>query len=88
MSSDIRHYFSQYALYFAARYVDNRVLWLPTHLAQLPSFRQLTDPSCNRSPVQLETEPANVFLGFAVIHTTTASRPTTMSPLLTLYTHG
>ena len=57
---------TQHALYFATRYVDNRVLLLPTHLTQLPPFRKLTDPSFYKPPVQVETEPANVFLGFAV----------------------
>ena len=56
----------EHALYFATRYVDNRVLLLPKHLLALPPFQQLTDASFYKPPVQLETEPANIFLGFAI----------------------
>ena len=83
--------YQQYALYFATRYVDNRVLLLPKHLLTLPPFLQLTDASFYRPPVQLETEPANIFLGFAINperhrHTTaiytgqTSSTPTLPPP--------
>ena len=56
----------QHAIYFATRYVDNRVLLLPEQLLSLPPFKQLTSASFYKPPVQLETEPANIFLGFAV----------------------
>ena len=56
----------EHALYFATRYVDNRVLLLPKHLLALPPFQQLADALFYKPPVQLETEPANIFLGFAI----------------------
>ena len=62
----IKHSPHQRAIYFATRYVDNRVLLLPEQLLSLPPFKQLTSASFYKPPVQLETEPANIFLGFAV----------------------
>ena len=58
----------QRAIYFATRYVDNRVLLLPEQLQllSLPPCKQLTSASFYKPPVQLETELANIFLGFAV----------------------
>ena len=61
-----KHSPHQHAIYFATRYVDNRVLLLPEQLLSLPPFKQLTSASFYKPPVQLETEPANIFLGFAV----------------------
>ena len=61
-----QHLPHQHAIYFATRYVDNRVLLLPEQLLSLPPFKQLTSASFYKAPVQLETEPANIFLGFAV----------------------
>ena len=52
--------------FFSTRYVDNRVVILPLRAANLPCFRQLLDESFYRQPIQLEYEPANTFLGFAV----------------------
>ncbi|CAE7034916.1 unnamed protein product [Symbiodinium natans] len=62
----------QQAIFFATRYVDNRVLLIPQQYISLPPFRELVDPDFYQPPVKLDTEPANIFLGFA-IHTSTAT---------------
>ena len=54
------------AIFFATRYVDNHVLLIPRQLTRLPPFTQLTDASFYKPPVQLETEPGNIFLGFDI----------------------
>ena len=52
--------------FFSTRYVDNRVVILPTRAGNLPCFRQLLGESFYRQPIQLEYEPANTFLVFDI----------------------
>ena len=48
---------SSRADYFCARYVDNRLLVIPTRFLQLPPFQQFTHPIFFVPPVELEHEP-------------------------------
>ena len=48
------------------RYVDNRLVILPTLTKDLPAFQILVDPDFYKAPIFLETEPDQEFLGFQV----------------------
>ena len=43
---------------------DNRLLLIPTSTIDLPAYQILTDPNFYKSPIVLETEPDQEFLGF------------------------
>ena len=46
------------------RYVDNRLVIIPTSTVDLPAYQILTDPDFYKSPIVLESEPDQEFLGF------------------------
>ena len=46
------------------RYVDNRLAIIPTSTVDLPAYQILTDPDFYKSPIVLESEPDQEFLGF------------------------
>ena len=48
------------------RYVDNRLVILPSSTKDLPAFQILVDPDFYKAPIFLETEPDQEFLGFQV----------------------
>ena len=48
------------------RYVDNRLVILPSSTKDLPAFQILVDPHFYKAPIILETEPDQEFLGFQV----------------------
>ena len=45
------------------RYVVNRLALIPSSTADLPAYRILTDADFYKSPIVLETEPDQEFLG-------------------------
>ena len=51
------------AVFFATRYVDNRMIVVPTRLLGIPIFAQLIHKDFYMSPVELEPEPGYGFLG-------------------------
>ena len=46
------------------RYVDNRLVILPSSTRDLAAFQVLVDPNFYKAPIILETEPDQEFLGF------------------------
>ena len=46
------------------RYVDNRLLILPSSTKDLAAFQVLVDPNFYKAPIILETEPDQEFFGF------------------------
>ena len=46
------------------RYVDNRLVIIPTSTVDLPAYQILTDPDSYKSPIVLESEPDQEFFGF------------------------
>ena len=51
------------ARFFATRYVDNRLIVIPTRLITLPPFAELIHKDFYVPPVELEMEPGYGFLG-------------------------
>ena len=51
------------ATFFATRYVDNRLMVIPTRMINLPPFAQLIHKDFYVPPVELEAEPGYSFLG-------------------------